>query len=138
MKSPVTVVGNGAVSCIPGTFGEGGRGRLPGAFLRIGLRARSLSETGLYAPSEWERRRSQLIYATFQHKRNPFIGCPEFVDAIYEAPAGLEMRLTWRYRNPSLAEPHDNAVALRPWDRESGPMLAVRLLLRLNRAFYDD
>lgn len=78
---------------------------------QMGRKSTLLLWNRMYAPSEWERRRNQIIYDTFQHNRNPFIDYPEFVDAIYEAPGGRETRLTWRYRNFSLAELRDEAVA---------------------------
>ena len=57
-----------------------------------------------HPPSQWERRRNQIIYDQFQHNRNPFIDHPEFADVIYEQPAGVETLMTWKYRHFSLDE----------------------------------
>jgi hypothetical protein len=57
-----------------------------------------------HPPSQWERRRNQVIYDQFQHNRNPFIDHPEFADVIYEQPAGVETLMTWKYRHFTLDE----------------------------------
>jgi endonuclease I len=71
---------------------------------QMGRKSTLLLWNRVHSPSEWERRRNQIIYDTFQHNRNPFIDHPEFADAIYEQPLGRETRLTWRYRNFTLDE----------------------------------
>ncbi len=51
-----------------------------------------------FPPSEWERRRNQIVYERFQGNRNPFIDHPEFADAIYEKNAGRDTFFCWRLR----------------------------------------
>jgi len=57
-----------------------------------------------FSPSEWERRRNQIVYERYQQNRNPFIDHPEFADAIYEQPLGRETLFTWRLRHFTPAE----------------------------------
>jgi endonuclease I len=64
-----------------------------------------------HPPSQWERRRNQIIYDQFQHNRNPFIDHPEFADVIYEQPAGVEILMTWRYRHFTLDELSTESVS---------------------------
>lgn len=78
---------------------------------QMGRKSTLLLWNRLYPPGEWERRRNQIIFDTYQQNRNPFIDYPEFADAIYEAPLGRETRLTWRYRYFTLAELPDDAIA---------------------------
>lgn len=52
-----------------------------------------------FPPGEWERRRNQIIFERYQGNRNPFIDHPEFADAIYEQPSGVETLFTWRLRH---------------------------------------
>jgi hypothetical protein len=78
---------------------------------QMGCKSTLLRWNRRFPPQEWERRRNQIIFDTFQHNRNAFIDYPEFADAIYEAPLGRETRLTWRYRFFTLAELSDETVS---------------------------
>ena len=64
-----------------------------------------------FPPQEWERRRNQIIFDTYQHNRNAFIDHPDFADAIYEQPAGKETRAIWRLRHFTLAELENDSIA---------------------------
>jgi hypothetical protein len=78
---------------------------------QMGCKSTLLKWNRLFPPQEWERRRNQIIFDTFQRNRNPFIDHPEFADVVYELPAGKETRSTWRYRNFSLTELGDESIS---------------------------
>ena len=78
---------------------------------QMGRKSTLLRWNRMHPPSDWERRRNQIIFERYQANRNPFIDHPEFMDMIHEAPLGRETRLTWRYRHFTLAELRDAAVS---------------------------
>ena len=78
---------------------------------QMGRKSTLLLWNRTYPPSQWERRRNQIIYDQFQHNRNPFIDHPEFADVIYEQSVGVETLMTWRYRHFTLDELSADAVS---------------------------
>jgi hypothetical protein len=78
---------------------------------------------------EAERRRNDLIFARYQHNRNPFVDRPEWAQAVF-APVliarGQETQLilewTWSYTNVSLERANQVDTA---WSRVQGAPLFV-------------
>ncbi len=71
---------------------------------QMGSKSVFLAWNRRFPPSEWERRRNQIIFDLYQQNRNPFIDYPEWADVIYEQAEGRETRATWRYRHFTLVE----------------------------------
>ncbi len=61
--------------------------------------------------SNWERRRNDIVYSTYQHNRNPFIDHPEYIEEIWGTPepadyptgfSGNTITLTWTDANTGV------------------------------------
>ena len=57
-----------------------------------------------------ERLRNQRIFKEFQGNRNPFVDCPEFVDAVFTSDQFITEG-SWKVQHFTLAELGDPSVS---------------------------
>lgn len=89
----------------------------PGAN-QLGNRATLLEWNELDPPDDFERRRNELIYSTYQFNRNPFIDHPTWVRAVFDPTNFTNETIEWTvnvtWQGPgrvnSQAAPHGQAV----------------------------